>query len=1086
MTAATTTKYTKRDPISHILTRPDMYVGTKVTKLEEEYVYENGKLEKRKISYSPAIVRCFNEILSNAVDNVERSKKDNPVTKIVVTLTPTSCSITNDGYIIPIEIHVTEKVYNHSLIFGQLLSGSNYDDTEKRYTSGRNGLGAKLTNVFSKKFTVECVDPVKKLKFTQTWSNNMRNEDEPIISKITAAAKKGYTKIYFELDFLQFDDITQYSSDVLALFARFVLDAGMITGVKVFLNDTRLPNNLNNYLQLIDATAATKAVFVNVSENTKFWVSASPSGEFEHISFVNGARTRGGGKHVDACVEAVCRPIVEKMTTKTRAATAAVTVRQVKSLLRLLIVTRVPNPEYDSQEKNVLERPSIKIAPISDATISKICKLQTPAGGDTIVNSLKSIIELQEKKSVVKTISAASKTTTTIEGYDKANYAATSRARDCTLIVCEGLSAKTFAVAGIEKGIYGKKGRNYFGIFPLRGKVLNTRNATETMIGKNTIITNLINILGLNYAQPDNLSKLAYGKLCTLTDADVDGIHIEGLILNFFHSKFPKLLADGFVISMKTPILKIIKTGQFLYDERNCGSIEKIAGDDKKVKYYKGLGTTKAEDVGEIFGSKILELYTDDKTRDKFELAFNKSNSDDRKIWLANYNPQRVAGGKTLDDHTQPVVKYSITDLLDNELVMYFYEDCARTLPSVFDGLKESQRKVLYAAKKRKLVSELKVAQFGAYVAENTAYHHGEQNLMNTIINMAQSFPGTNNIPLFAEEGMFGTRLSGGEDAANARYIFTKMTSACLSLFPDDDVYDTRTREGNTIEPAYYIPILPMLLINGCLGIAAGWMCSCPNFNPDDVRKNAKRAIRGKKIKPMIPWYRGFKGPIIELANGRFETKGVWTKSSSQKAATIITVTELPIRMWNDRFKTMLENDPTILSIKDLSTVSSPHFILTVSADFNDDEFEKRMSTTVNTNNIVVFDENNKICRVSVEMIFEMWARKRIEFNEKRKTRLINELKSKIDIETQKAKFIRLIKSKIIDLTQREDIILDIMKNHQITNTHLLEISLRQLTEEKAKLCDDEIKQLTTKLAKITNTSAVDMWLNDSANVVLY
>jgi len=1064
----TTKQYIKLNPIEHVLLRPDTYCGSVIARSQVEYVFHDCRLYRETVQYSPALVRCFLEILSNATDNVARNTPDIIQTKIVVDISSTTVSVLNDGATIPIEINKTEKMYNHTLIFGNLLTGSNYDDTEMRTTVGRNGIGAKLTNIFSTKFTVEGVDSDKGLKFVQTWRNNMKIAEEPQISK---SKSKSYTKITFDLDLKRFPGIINIP---ITLFARFILDAAMTTGLKVTLNGEKLPNNLDTYLNLIvdkDEDDRNRTCKVITSGSTRVWIAVAPKDiGFEQISFVNGLRTKDGGKHVDAAVEAVLRPIVDKL---------GVTLRDVKPLFRFLIVSTVINPEFNGQEKNILEAPVIKLNTIPPTMVTKLLKL-TDENGATINALLKSRVDDKAIKVLAKTVASKG---LAIEGYDKANYAGTSKSNECILIICEGLSAKTFAVAGIETGIYGKKGRNYFGIYPLRGKLLNTRNASVTSISKNVVITNLVRILGLDFSKPTNLSKLAYGKLCLLTDADVDGIHIEGLVLNFLHSMFPILLTKSFAISMKTPIFKIIdkKTHKFYYDEQSLigKNLNKL-----KVKYYKGLGTTKPEDVNEIFGKKVLEFYKDECTDLKFETAFDKSQSSARKLWIESYDPSTIES--TLDDTNDALIPCSITKHLDEELIKFFIDDCSRTLPSVFDGLKESQRKVLYGAKKRNLITDLKVAQLGAYVAEHTGYHHGEANLFGTIINMAQSFPGSNNVPLLSAEGMFGTRLSGGEDAASPRYLFTKMTKACLDLFPEVDEYEQRIKEGDVVEPQYYVPVLPTLLINGCLGIATGWMCSCPSFNPDDVVNNAKKAIHGMKLDNIKPWYNGFSGEINDLGGGKYETKGIYTTKQTAKKKTI-TITELPIGMWNDKFKSACEENADIINITDLSTADKPHYILTVNDNFKEDAFVKKyLITTINVNNIVVFDKNNKIIKVTVNDVFKLWARERLEKNLIRKTRLLSIMTKEENDLTERIKFIELVRSKIIILTAPEEVIVNTMKENGLTNIKLLELSVKSLTDEKRRECVTKLKKTISERTILEKLTLEDMWNNDLTKIKIY
>lgn len=1052
--------YVKLSPIEHVLQRPDSYCGSTKPRIQQEYVLIENRLEKRSVSYTPALVRCFLEILSNATDNVTRNTKDVKQTKIDVNILQSSVCVLNDGATIPIEKHKVEQIYNHTLIFGQLLTGSNYNDTQLRTTVGRNGVGAKLANIFSTVFTVEGVDQFNSLKLVQTWTDNMSNTNGPIVSK---SRLKGYTKVYFEPDLKRFPGIASLPVE---LFSKLVFDAAMVTpDVRVTLNGQRIHSKLCNYLTFISSDSDTPVVKVLDDLPVRIWavVSDSESG-FEHISFVNGLLTRNGGRHVDAAVDAVCKPLAQKLK---------VTVREIKPFLRLLVVATVVNPEFEGQEKSLLEAPSVRLAPIAAITVSKLLK-SINRQGQSLELLVKRVQTVKDVKTLAKTVASKS---LAIEGYDKANYSGTLKSKECVLIVCEGLSAKTFAVSGIQWGFSGKNGRNYFGIYPLRGKLLNTRNATAETIGKNIVITNLIKILGLDVSDPLNFSRLNYGKLCIITDADVDGIHIECLLLNFLHCMFPTLLESGFVIGMKTPIFKIAGkcTERFYYDEYSI----RLIREKSAIKYYKGLGTTKSSDVAKIFGNKLVAYTVDAGATDSFEVAFGKTKTLARKEWIASYLP----APNGLDaDTTDTELSITVTQLLNQHLVKYFYEDCVRTLPSCFDGLKESQRKVLYAAFKRNLTTaDIKVAQFGGYVAEHTGYHHGEVNLFGTIIKMAQSFVGSNNIPLFTEEGMFGSRLSGGEDAANSRYIFTKLSKAATQLYPDSDYYNLQECEGAAIEPAYYVPVLPMLLINGCLGIASGWMCSCPAFNPNDVIENARRALNGLKPISLIPWYKGFKGKINSLGSGRYETVGVYSERLERRK---IKITELPIGMWNDKFRLECERDETIDFVKDLSTPTDPNYTLTVTDKFNLASFVKRLlTTTLNTNNIVVFDDSATIRRVSVEDVYLLWAKQRLNQYRDRKERQLKQLEESAIALNEQIQFITLVQSKVLDLTLSEQNILTTMTTNGITNKKLLNQSLRCLTSGNLEALVLQLDRINNNRIQLQATQLIDIWESDVAKL---
>jgi len=748
--------YTKKDPISHILERSDMYVGSKKLRNIEEYISikdeeDNYKIVKKEINSSPAILRIFVEVLSNAIDNVERSKKAKiPCTtiKVVIDKETGETSVWNDGDIIPIELNEEEKIYNHSLIFGNLLTGSNYNDEEERLISGRNGLGSKLTNVFSTKFIVKGLDPCNQKVLEQTWTNNMRETSEPKITDTKLI--KGFTKVTYFPDFKQLG-LKGYTKDIVNLYSKYVIDAAMLTKVKVYLNDELIPaNDLISYSKLYDS-ATNENILLKYS-GSEVLITPSDINEFQTISFVNGVYTRLGGVHVDSWSETVLRPIVEKFNKKDK--TPQITIKDVKQFFRFFIVSTVVNPEFSSQDKEKLEAPKIQSS-IKSTEINKILKW-------SVIGELEDIIKLKEM-SVLKKSEKKKKGYTKIEGMDNANNAGGKLGYQCSLILCEGLSAKTYAVAGIQKGVYDKKGRDFFGCLPLRGKLLNCRNTALATIAKNKVITDLIQALGLrydlDYKEDKNYKTLSYGKVILLTDSDVDGAHISGLIMNFFHALFPTLLEreDPYVVSMATPIVRVFNKGGdiLFYDENRFRKFQDEQTKSFKSKYYKGLGSTKPEDVPDTFGMKMIEYKIDINTNKNMNKVFHKKFADTRKEWLENYDPN---SNFSLDDQGE-LVDMNISNFLNNEVIKFSHNDCKRSIPSLFDGLKQSQRKVLFAVKKRGLTSNkptLKVAQLGGYVAEHTNYHHGEQNLFDTIVNMAHDFVGSNNIPLLERDGMFG------------------------------------------------------------------------------------------------------------------------------------------------------------------------------------------------------------------------------------------------------------------------------------------------------------------------------------------
>ena len=1102
MSNKTKKKYTKKSQIQHIIDRPDMYAGSTRLRKNEEYIAQENdnsfRIFKKEISFSPALLRIFVEALSNAIDNVERSKKtDTPCTKIKVDIDINSgeTSVWNDGDIVPVEKNDEEDCYNHTMIFGQLLTGSNYNDEEERIVSGRNGLGIKLTNVFSKNFSVEGYDPDNKLYLKQNWENNMKTTKGPKIKK--KSSSKGYTKVTWIPDFKLFG-LEGYTQDIVDLYKKFVIDAAMLCDISVYLNSKKIPvNNISQYSKLYD----------NISDNSitiksdNSIVLLTPSNTFESISFVNGVYTRLGGQHVDSWSESFFRPIVKKINKPKK---PQVNIKDVKQFFRLFVVSTVIRPEFDGQDKNKLEMPSVP-STVKTTHINSIMKWP-------VISNIEDIIKSKELL-VLKKIERKNKFTK-IEGLDPANNSGGPKSFNCTLILCEGLSAKTYAVAGIQKGVNNKKGRDWFGIYALRGKLLNVRNSSVTSIAKNNVISDLIKSIGLrqnvDYTIEKNFKTLRYGQIMLMTDADVDGIHIEGLLINLFHFLFPSLLdrKEQFLVSMKTPIVRVFgKTkkhkDKLFYDERNFKKWSDNQTTKFKAKYYKGLGTTRPEDVPDTFGIKMVEYFKDELANININKVFNKRFSDERKKWLAEFN---INNSISLDD-TNENYKMDMTDFVNNELIKFSINDCKRSIPNGIDGLKESQRKIIYAVKKRNLKysgKSLKVQQLGGYVAEHTNYHHGEGNLYDTIVKLANEFPGTNNIPLLYRDGMFGTRLEGGKDAASPRYIFTKMEPLTPLIYRDEDdvLLEKVIDDGDEVEPKFYVPILPMILINGCTaGIGTGWSCNVPCYNPLDMidainiwlDNDGEVLIKeGKTVVSLFPeftpWYRGFKGDIKKDTKNTFITTGNLEKGKGKKDTCIIN--ELPIGKWTNKFKEDCEDfieNKKLKSIKNYSTPTNVHFVVKESTNgFKCNIKNLKLTSKLYTSNIVLFDDNDKLNKMKdVDQVIDKYCIVRYKYYKKRKINILKNIEKELKHLGNKERFIsEVISKKLKIMNIEEQVIISEMEKNKYdkennTYDYLLRLQVRTFTAEKVKSLKQDILNLQNKHKLISNTTEKNMWKNE-------
>ncbi|PWZ27424.1 DNA topoisomerase 2 [Zea mays] len=853
--------YQKKTQLEHILLRPDTYIGSVEKHTQTLWVYEDGAMVNRSVTYVPGLYKIFDEILVNAADNKQRDPKMDAL-RVEIDVDGCSISVYNNGDGIPVEVHQEEGVYVPEMIFGHLLTSSNYNDNEKKTTGGRNGYGAKLTNIFSTEFVIETADGRRQKKYKQVFSENMGKKSEPQITKCKQG--ENWTRVTFKPDLAKFNMI-HLEDDVVALMRKRVVDMAGTLGktVKVELDGHRVPiKSFCDYVDLYMKSANCdrpdnfKKIYEQVNDRWEVCVSQS-EGQFQQVSFVNRIATIRGGTHVDYVTNQIATHVMAFVNKKNK--NANMKLHNVKSHLWVFVNALIDNPAFDSQTKETLTTRQGSFGSKCELSSDFLKKVEK----SSVIDNVLSWADFKLSKELKKTDGSKKSRISGIPKLEDANEAGGKDSHKCTLILTEGDSAKALAMSGIAV-----VGRDYYGVFPLRGKLLNVREANHKQIMDNAEIQNIKQILGLQHGkQYDSTKGLRYGHLMIMTDQDHDGSHIKGLLINFIHSFWPSLLkVPSFLVEFITPIIKATRgqtTKSFYtlpeYEEwrNNLGA----SASSWTIKYYKGLGTSTAKE-GRKYFEDIIEhkkdfLWVDDQDGNHIELAFSKKRIADRKQWLTNFQPG------TYIDQREKHVKYS--DFINKELILFSMADLQRSIPSMVDGLKPGQRKILFCSFKRNFVKEAKVAQFSGYVSEHSAYHHGEQSLAGTIIGMAQNFVGSNNINLMYPSGQFGTRAQGGKDAASPRYIFTKLSHITRTIFPKDDdiLLNYLNEDGQSIEPTWYMPILPMVLVNGSEGIGTGWSSYIPNYNPRDILANLRRLLNGESTVPMHPWYRGFKVSIM-------------------------------------------------------------------------------------------------------------------------------------------------------------------------------------------------------------------------------
>lgn len=1042
-----TETYQKLTQLEHILKRPDTYIGS-VERTEQQLWVLNKEtqlMEYKTISFVPGLYKIFDEILVNAADNKQR---DGSMTymKINIDREAGVISVENNGKGIPIVMHEGENVYIPELIFGHLLAGSNFDDDEKKTVGGRNGYGAKLCNIFSTEFNLECQDSASGKRYKQTWTNNMTNIQK---AKITASKTADFTRVTFKPDFKRFGMENGIDDDLESLLYRRVYDmVGTIRGIKVHLNGEQIKiKDFKAYCDLYaksiakersneEGGAPTCTVEMDKDKSHPRWEVgfAVSDGTFQQVSFVNSIATTSGGTHVNYIADQVTKSLLVTLNKKRKGHTLKQA--HLRNHIFIFVNCYIDNPAFTSQTKEQMTtKPSMfgSKCVLGDDFLKKVAK------SDAIQN----ILDFAEKKADKMMAKSDGNKRSRVNNAKlvEANFAGTRRGHECTLILTEGDSAKGLAVSG--RAILDP---DRIGVFPLRGKLLNVRDASPDQIAKNQEIQNIKQFLGLKHkASYTDTKNLRYGHLMIMADQDHDGSHIKGLLINFLEVQFPSLLKiPDFFREFITPIVKVWqgpnpKKPQKLKSFFTQPEYEEWKDDHKNEltrwhsKYFKGLGTSSNEDAQVYFTNlddhlKEFEIMKPEESN-LLELAFSKKKADARKEWLGNFVPG------TFLDHSTKSITYS--DFINRELILFSMADNMRSIPSVLDGFKPGQRKVIYACFKRNLVKDKKVVELAGYVSEQTAYHHGEQSLQQTIIGLAQNFVGSNNINCLEPSGNFGSRLAGGSDAASPRYTFTRLSPFARKIFHPMDEPNLlhHYEDGKKIEPMVYAPILPMVLVNGADGIGTGWSTSIPNYHPADIVQNLKRRMgrfdendsEERPFETMMPWFRGWKGTPEAAGPDRYKFNGV-AYPNDQKDNEVV-ITELPIRTWTDDFKARLEKiisgegGPSwIKDYKEFNDHSTVHFEIAVDEKHMGKVMEEgvlerfKLTKQVATSNLVAFDTSGRIRKYEkVEDILEEFYQYRLDMYTDRKKHWLGVYHADLRKLQNQARFIKeIIDNKLI------------------------------------------------------------------------
>lgn len=1176
------------NPFEHALIRPDVYIGGIETEIQDNYVLNfcDGTVSKKDVHYNNGLMSIIREIYSNCIDNKWRSSvTDTPLTNIKITFDLASyfISFQNDGLGIPVKKTIveytnhrtnkkkSEEGYPASFLFGDMMSGTNLNDEKKeeRKTSGRNGIGSKATNIFSEKFVVECADAINGKKLVQTYEKNAKIRSEPIITIFKG--KTSTTTITFKPDFKRFNyniEDEETRNDFIGLLGAAVLEIAAIIMLPVHFTVGEVKKIYNiktfqKYAQLFypNTNSATKILQMKLKNEDECVIVQSTSEYDEdlpmsqdnvnHVSFVNGVKTKNGGTHVNSWRDLIIGSFVKAFNSrpqKGKGLAVKTTAKEVNPYLTLFIRTEMGGPEFDHQIKTALVKPKYNILPVGKTVKDK-------EETERIKEEVETIIKKMMKWEFVALLDAklrggkdviATKTTKRpdikAKKYIPANKAGI-QPELCTLYICEGSSAKATVTRGVS---IQEHGTDYNGIFAIQGKFLNVSKAMEARIMLNEEIVAIEKAMnlkrGVNYSIASNLKTLRYQHVRIMADMDDDGIHIRGLLMNFFN-QWPELYKMGAIDSLSTGLIKVNFPGKdnnkiffTISDYKKWYALEGHNIKITNVEFMKGLAAICPDDVPNYFlNPKIVNYVFDGNEKERFILGFNTPKTqiekDNRKTWILGdmvpeqklpiNNEERLTNenekGVCIKD-TEIIKDYvykgnlSVSSFIYNQLVIYHRMTLRRALPDSMDGLKEGQRKILYAIFKTNNRTTKDLERVTGSIKDLTGYHHGVASLYKTIGNMVTHYPGSNNIALLVNGGEFGTRMSGsdGDDCGAARYIKTMHEPIARKIFRiEDEPLLTREVEDNIeVEWTQFLPIIPLLLLNGSEGIASGFGSKFSNYNPEDILDKIRSWINDGVIdnnKPLIPWYRGINGPIKlckdeKTGKNRWETYGILkecgegckvqfsfiSKTNSKKVEYRKCkgekgwwhITDLPVGKWTDSFREDLDClergvnkagkkiERCLTGIRGYNTANNVHFMIKPTKDW-----EPRIGDTLPSmvakrtlEKMIAIDTNNYPTKYkSVEEFLEVWCPKRSYYYEKRKEYELNKLNEDIKKENNRYIFVELVAKKKLDMNRPK---IEVEKELGVLG---LDRMISKKKKDKEESVEDDENEKSTKTKKDKN-----------------
>ncbi|TVU44644.1 hypothetical protein EJB05_04090 [Eragrostis curvula] len=809
-------------------------------------VFDGAKLNWSKVSYTPAIIRIVEDFILRAVltEGVDTLKIEFGTDRYL--------TVGHNGRCMDFDVNgkmVEGESTPPELIFRGSNGKMSMEDWEKKLKSYRvNPEEPSLEQIIymlSCELEIELKDAAKQAVYKQVLRSEKHQDMKPQIGSYDGSHN------WSEVKFM-FSGVATLGFEKLIMTRLVEINATIANKVSVEYNGQTL--GVKNFSQLVDvypimilekSPDANKRVCIKVGDQIELCITRS-NGAFTQYSFINGRRVKDDATHINLVV----KRILEHACKMDR------------------------NVNGDELKSNM--------------TLFMSC-LDDPSDAEfnTHLSGVDNISNIARKKCGK------------MKDLDDAIEAGGDNSMKCTLILAEGGSAKSFIMSGI-----GVLGREHYGVLSLMGKVGNVRDS-DAKDSRSQIIQNIMNALGLDFeACYKTAYKLRYGRVMFMMDQDADGIHIKGLLLNFFGKYWPSLLKiDRFLSDFTTPLIKAKAKNRvaeeifYTMESFNRSDVKRDV-DSWKIRRIKGLGSLTAEDAKYYFARiddhRRYFKWSGEIDSGALEVSFAKDKLNARKMRMLRTPTLQLQSDTQIVavDPTEKFIKYY--QFFEKEFSRFLIEDLLRSVPSMMDGLKTTQRKVLFAAMEG-LKETKRVDEFAGDVVNKTVYRHGRSSIEGTIIGMAQTFVGSNNVNLLEPIGQFGSRYEGGKDHSMAYYLSVELNDITKFIFRDDDKDLLEYLE----EDGKYLPVVPMSLVNGTTAIASGWGSNIPNHDINDVINALFKLLRGPTTAEsnsisLTPGYRGFKGSVEKFTDNERGIKCTISGRATEISDTVIEINEIP------------------------------------------------------------------------------------------------------------------------------------------------------------------------------------------------